>query len=280
MAKIVSVIATAHTPGASGWLDSAPVAEQKAVVAGFTELRQILERARPDVLIGVGNDHLLNLPLISPPHFCVGSAAAWQGPADFFKDWLKQDGYRVAGAPDVAVTLAAAGRAANLQIDMRSDLLFDDNWSVPLLYLTPSYDIPFVPIHMNCINPPVPSPEQSFHAGKIFGRAIRDQLPDDLRVAFMASGGLSHEPGGARYFTLDEDFDRWFLELLVQGDEDKVKREATVERMNAAGGGGTTELLAWMVAMAVAGGASARAVFYVGSAALRCGTGAITWTVS
>ena len=39
---------------------------------------------------------------------------------------------------------------------------------------------------------------------------------------------------------LDEDFDRWFMSLLEEGDLDKVCREATVERMNEAGGGGTS----------------------------------------
>jgi hypothetical protein len=133
---------------------------------------------------------------------------------------------------------------------------------VPLWYL--GYDVPLVPIHMNCINPPVPTPEDCVHFGKVLRRVVRELLPATMRVALIGTGGLSHEPGGPRYFTLDENFDRWFLDLMAESDEGRVVKEATVERMNEAGGGGTTELLAWMVAMAAAGGAPGRSTFYNG----------------
>lgn len=277
MAQIVSVMALAHAPGVTGWLDEAPEHERKDIVAGYQTMGRMLRDTKPDVIVGVANDHMLNLPLKDPPDFCVGTAPTWHGPAEFFRDWLNQDGYEVGGRPDVAKCLAQAGASAGLKLTSRDDLLFDDNWSVPLYYLDPDYSIPLVPIHMNCINPPVPTPEESVRAGRVIAETLRRDLPDDLRVAFIGTGGLSHEPGGPRYFTLDEDFDRWFMGLLEEGDLDKVCREATVERMNEAGGGGTTELLAWMVAMAVAGGTPARSVFYVGSAEMRCGIGGSVW---
>ena len=277
MAEIVSVMAMAHAPGVTGWLEAAPVEEQVAIKAGYEEMGELLRATKPDVLVGIANDHMLNLPLKNPPDFTAGNAADWEGPAEFFKPWLAQDGYKVAGQPDVANCLAQAGEAAGLKLNSREDLLFDDNWSVPLFYLTPDYSIPLVPIHMNCINPPVPSPEVSVRTGQVIAETIRNELPDDLRVAVFATGGLSHEPGGPRYFTLDEKFDRWFMDLLAEGDIDKMLKEATIERMNAAGGGGTTELLAWMVAMAVAGGTPARSIFYVGSAEMRCGIGGSVW---
>lgn len=277
MAQIVSVMALAHAPGVTGWLDAAPQDEQDRIVAGYQEMGRLLRATKPDVIVGVANDHMLNLPLEDPPDFCVGTAANWNGPADFFKDWLNQSGYEVGGRPDVAQALTAAGQAAGLKLTSREDLLFDDNWSVPLYYLDPDYSIPLVPIHMNCINPPVPTPEESVKAGRTFAACLKNDLPNDLRVAFIGTGGLSHEPGGPRYFTMDEEFDAWFMDLIAEGDIDKVCREATVERMNEAGGGGTTELLSWMVAMAVAGGTPARSIFYVGSPEMRCGIGGSVW---
>ncbi|MBT4672652.1 MAG: hypothetical protein HOB64_11095, partial [Rhodospirillaceae bacterium] len=208
MAEIVSVMAMAHAPGVTGWLDSAPEEEKTKIIAGYEEMGRILRATKPDVLVGVANDHMLNLPLRDPPDFCVGTAANWNGPAEFFKSWLAQDGYEVAGRPDVAECLAQAGQSAGLKLDSRDDLLFDDNWSVPLLYLTPDYSIPLVPVHMNCINAPVPTPEESVRAGQVIAQSIKDDLPAGLRVAVFATGGLSHEPGGPKYFTLDEDFDR------------------------------------------------------------------------
>jgi protocatechuate 4,5-dioxygenase beta chain len=59
-----------------------------------------------------------------------------------------------------------------------------------------------------------------------------------------------------------------------------VLREATVERMMAAGDGGTTELLAWIAALGAAGGRPARTVCYEPSKALRCGMGAVVWDIA
>lgn len=275
MAQFVSIMGMAHAPGVTGWLENCPVEDQQAIKSGYSELGSIMARARPDLIIGVGNDHLLNLPLKNPPHWRVDCAGEWDGPAEFFKAWLKQPGYHVEGMPEIASTVARVAAEQGVRIDTGDGLLFDDNWSVPLWYL--GYDVPILPIHMNCINPPTPSPQECVAFGRVLRTIVREHLPDGMRVGLMATGGLSHEPGGPRYFTMDPTFDNWFLDLMTESDADRVVREATIERMNEAGGGGTTELLAWMVAMAAAGGTPGRKVFYVASDEMRCGIGATVW---
>jgi hypothetical protein len=101
--------------------------------------------------------------------------------------------------------------------------------------------------------------------------------PGDERIAVLATGGLSHEPGGPRYFFVDEDFDRWFLDLLAKGDHETVLRECTLERMEAAGSGGTAELNAWVMAMAFTRG-PADVLAYMPAVAWRTGTGMVTST--
>jgi aromatic ring-opening dioxygenase catalytic subunit (LigB family) len=276
MGEFVSIMAMAHAPGVTGWIESCPVEDQQAIQAGYEELGRTMREARPDIIIGVGNDHLLNLPLKNPPNWRVDCSREWNGPAEFFKAWLKQPGYHVKGRTDISEVVAREVMAAGFKVDRGENLLFDDNWSVPLWYL--GYDVPILPIHMNCINPPVPDPAECIRFGHELRRIVRDVLPPGLRVGLMGTGGLSHEPGGPRYFTMDSKFDRWFLALMEESDPDRVVREATIERMNDAGGGGTTELLAWMVAMAAAGGTPARTVFYVASQEMRCGIGGSVWT--
>jgi hypothetical protein len=68
--------------------------------------------------------------------------------------------------------------------------------------------------------------------------------------------------------------------LLAEGRPERVLREATIERMIAAGDGGTVELLAWMVAMGAAGERPAETRFYVPSVPLRCGMGGVEWEVA
>jgi protocatechuate 4,5-dioxygenase beta chain len=156
---------------------------------------------------------------------------------------------------------------------------FDDNWSVPLKFLTPAYDVALVPIHMNCVVPPLPSPERCYELGRVLAEAVR-AWPAQARVAIMGTGGLSHDPGGPKYFAVDEKFDRWFLDLLGAGDAKRVMRELTIEKMIAAGAGGTVELLAWLVALGAAGGRAAEPIFYVPSVPLRCGMGGVDWNIA
>jgi protocatechuate 4,5-dioxygenase beta chain len=276
VAEIVSVIALAHAPGATGWLDKAPKAEQEALLAGYAEMGRRFRAARPDVVVGVANDHLLNFPMESIPDWCVGTAERWRGPAEWFRDWVNIPEYQVSGNRDLARHIVRDCGRRGFNLAFSDDLLFDDNWSVPLKFLTPTYDVPLVPIHMNCVMPPLPDPARCFEFGRALGEAVR-AWPTKTRVAIMGTGGLSHDPGGPKYFAVDERFDRWFLDLLGEGDSKKVLREVTIERMIAAGDGGTVELLAWLVAMGAAGGRPAETVFYVPSVPLRCGMGGVAW---
>ena len=279
MAEIVSVLALAHAPGATGWLDKAPKHEQDGINQGYAELHRRLEATRPDVIVGVANDHLLNFHPGHVPDWCVGTAAQWQGPAPWFRDWINVPDYQVAGEPELARHIVRASGRKGFNLDYRDDLLFDDNWSVPLHYLTPAHDIPLVPIHMNCVLPPMPPVQRCFEFGQVLAEVVQ-AWPQHLRVAIMATGGLSHDPGGPKYFGVDEAFDRWFLGLLGEGDPQQVLRECTLDKMMAAGDGGTTELLAWIVALGAVGRRKADTAFYVPSVPLRCGMGGVTWNMA
>ena len=282
MAEIVSVIALAHAPGATGWLDQAPKHEQDALIAGYAEQARLLRETKPDLIVGIANDHLLNLPMDSIPDWCVGIADDWSGPAEWFRDWVNIAPYKVKGNRELGRTIVRESGKRGINLAFSDKLLFDDNWSVPLKFLTPDYKVGLVPIHMNCIMPPLPPAERCRAFGKALAEIIR-AWPGKERVAIMATGGLSHDPGGPKYFAVDEKFDRWFLELLGKGDPDLAVREVTPERLMAAGDGGTAELLAWFVAMGAAetlGAKKADTVFYVPSVPLRCGMGGVNWRLN
>lgn len=279
MADIVSIIALAHAPGATGWLDKAPREEQEELLAGYARMAESLRAARPDVIVGIANDHLLNFRLENIPDWCVGTAERWHGPAEWFRDWINVPDYEVAGNRDLARTIVRDCARKGINLAFSDQLEFDDNWSVPLQFLTPAHDVALVPIHMNCVVPPLPDPTRCVEFGRVLAEVIR-AWPAKSRVAIMATGGLSHDPGGPRYFAVDEKFDRFFLDLLASGEVDRILREVTIERMLAAGDGGTVELLAWLVALGAAGGRAAEPVFYVPSVALRCGMGGVDWKIT
>jgi hypothetical protein len=128
---------------------------------------------------------------------------------------------------------------------------------------------------MNCTVPPIPTPERCYQVGTVL-REMLAAWPGPERIAILATGGLSHEPGGPRYFWVDEEFDLWFLDLLKRGDHQSLLRECTLERMEQAGSGGTAELNAWILALAFTRG-PADVIAYLPAIAWRTGTGMVVW---
>ncbi|HME92843.1 MAG TPA: hypothetical protein VKN16_01335 [Methylomirabilota bacterium] len=275
MARVVAAMALTHSPGLTGWFDRAPEDQRREARRALDEMRERLRAARPDVIVLFSNDHLLNWPINNTPEYTVGIGAEHVGPADWYDEWLALEKYRIPGHPAIARYLVNEGARRRLAFAYLREMQFDDGVSVPMHYLNPEGAIPLVPVTMNCTVPPIPTPERAYQVGT----TLREMLlayPGSERVAVIATGGLSHEPGGPRYFSVDEAFDRWFLDLLKHGDHAALLRECTLERMEDAGSGGTAELLAWVLALAFTRG-PAEVLAYMPAVAWRSGTGMVVW---
>jgi hypothetical protein len=277
MGELVGVFAASHAPGLTGWADDADPGQRERVLEGFRALRTRLEQAAPTTLLMVANDHILNFPVDATPDFAVALAAEHAGPEPWFESWLDVQPYRVAGNPTLARALVREGSRAGAPIVAVDRLRFDDNFTVPLHLLTPDMQVPLVPVTMNCIVPPRPSPELCYEVGGVFRRIVEEHTPAGERVALIATGGMSHEPGGPRYFAVDEQWDRWFLELLAEGSPELVLREVTLEKMEDGGSGGTSEVLAWLVALGAVGRRPATVLAYEPVVPWRCGMGIVSW---
>jgi protocatechuate 4,5-dioxygenase beta chain len=275
VARIVAAMAMTHAPGLTGWFDQAPGDQQALALRALADMRGRLGAARPDVIVAFSNDHLLNWPINNTPEYTVGIGAEHVGPADWYDEWLALDTYRIPGHPALARHLVNAGARRGLALAYLRQMQFDDGISVPMHFLNPAASIALVPVTMNCTVPPIPAPARAYQVGRLL-RELLLAHPEDLRVAVLATGGLSHEPGGPRYFRVDEAFDRWFLDLLAKGDHEALLAECTLERMEAAGSGGTAELLAWILVLAFTAG-PAEVLAYMPAVAWRSGTGMVVW---
>jgi aromatic ring-opening dioxygenase catalytic subunit (LigB family) len=275
MAEIVAAMAMTHSPGLTGWFARAPEEHQALARRAMDEMRERLAAARPDVILAFSNDHLLNWPINNTPEYTVGIGEEHVGPADWYDEWLALDKYRIPGHPALARHLVGEGARRRLALAYLRRMEFDDGFSVPMHYLNPDARIPLVPVGMNCTVPPIPTPERAYHVGATLRDIVR-AYPGGERVAVLATGGLSHEPGGPRYFWVDEEFDRRFLDLLKRGDHQALLRECTLERMEEAGSGGTAELLAWILVLAFTSG-PADVLAYMPAIAWRTGTGMVVW---
>jgi 3-O-methylgallate 3,4-dioxygenase len=96
--------------------------------------------------------------------------------------------------------------------------------------------IPVVPVFLNTYYPPnQPSPRRCYRLGRAI-REVIDAYPDDLRIAVVASGGLSH-------FTVDEALDGEVIRALQQKDSGALEGLRR-EQLNA----GSSEIRNWICA--------------------------------
>ncbi|GAA2680362.1 DODA-type extradiol aromatic ring-opening family dioxygenase [Streptomyces aculeolatus] len=279
MAEICLALAASHTPGLTGWFDKAPEPERRVVTEAYDAVHDAVVDSGADVLLVVGNDHVANARVSDYADFTFGLAAEHRGPDEWFKPWLRVDDYTLPGDPGVAAGLFEAVRDSGPGLRAEpGDLRFDDNLSVPTaMARLVETGVRVVPVLQNCTVPPVPDERACYAFGEALGEAIRTRLPDGLRVGLLGSGGLSHEPGGPRYLDIDEKFDRWWLDLLQEGDHERILTEATFDRMEQAGSGGTAELLSWVVVMGAIGPRPCTSLGYVAVDQWRCGVGAVQW---
>ncbi|MBT3536568.1 MAG: hypothetical protein HN478_21995 [Rhodospirillaceae bacterium] len=275
MAKVAAAMAMTHSPGLTGWFDAAPQEEQVMALSAFETMRDHLDERDIDLLLIIGNDHLLNWPLSNTPEYTVGVDDVHNGPADWYDEWLALEKFQVQGHGALARFIVNQAARHGLALSHKRDMQFDDSVSVPVAHLNPDMVRPIIPITLNCTVPPIPEMRRAYEVGLIL-RQVIEEFDGDERVAVIGTGGLSHEPGGPRYFFIDEEFDLWFLDLLCDGDHEKLLAECTLERMEEAGSGGTAELLAWAFALAFTQG-PAQVLGYAPSHSWRSGTGFVIW---
>jgi Catalytic LigB subunit of aromatic ring-opening dioxygenase len=283
MAEIAVAVAASHAPGLIGLFEGAPEESKQVVTDAFGVLKRELHESDLDLLVVLANDHLANSRVRAFPDFLLGMAEEHAGPFEWFKPWIGCDDYVVPGDRDAAETLFGGINERGVRVfATHENLKFDDNISIPTVLC--ELDAPpapkMIPILQNCTVPPMPGPERSLEFGRALGDSIREDLPDGMRVGLFGSGGLSHEPGGARYFYIDEEFDHWFLDRLAEGDTERLVAECTLDRMDQAGAGGTTELLAWFDVLGAIGEAPCEVLGYTAYSDWKCGVGAVRWDLS
>jgi Catalytic LigB subunit of aromatic ring-opening dioxygenase len=100
--------------------------------------------------------------------------------------------------------------------------------------------VPIVPVFVNTFYPPnQPTPARCLAVGEAIRGLIAD-FPDDLRIGFLASGGLSH-------FAAEEDLDHSVLDALRNNDRDFLAN-LDPKRLQS----GSSEIRNWIVLAAVA----------------------------
>jgi len=246
MARIIGGIAASHTPTIGFAVDKdkqndpvwAPIFE------AFTPVRNWIAERQPDVLFFIYNDHITSFFFDHYSAFALGVGPEYRvadeggGPRDL---------PAIGGHPALARHIAQSLVADEFDMSFFQDKALDHGCFSPLSLLCPhepQWPVQIVPLQVGVLQFPVPSARRCYKLGQAVRRAI-ESYPEDLKVAIVATGGLSHQVHGERAGFNNPEWDQRFLEL-IENDPERLA-DMTQAEFAALGGMEGAEVIMWLV---------------------------------
>ena len=246
MARIIGGATTSHVPAIGAAIDLKKTDQPywQRVFSGFDKSKDWIAKAKPDVVIGIYNDHASAFSVELVPTFALGCAAEFP-PAD--EGWGPRPVPVVKGHPELAAHIAQSVILDEFDLTVVNRMEVDHGLTVPLnlLFGSPKeWPCPVIPLAVNVVLYPPPTGNRCFQFGRALRKAIRS-YPEDLRVLVLGTGGMSHQISGPRAGLINSKFDKVFLDNLSR-DPKKLTKITHLEYMREAGAEGI-ELVMWLI---------------------------------
>lgn len=222
-----------HGPGITGRASMADPAVRDPFLAAYRSMAQQLAATRPDALVVVAAEHFANFFMNNMPAFAVGMADSYEGPIED-PAWLGIPRTKVPGNAALSQQLISE-MMQTVDVSFAEEWKFDHGIMVPLNFLTPRYDVPVIPVNINCQGPPL----TPLHRAWAFGEALRraaDSVP--ARIAMVGTGGISHWPATPDSGKINEAWDREVLDRWVRNDKQALLSYTDAQTYREGGQGG------------------------------------------
>ena len=194
MTKVVAGISMSHAPLMLGDPDAPEPGMRTRMAAAVARIASYLDAARPNVVIAFLDDHFENHYRNLMPIFSIGVAGRHAGPADYWLEALKlQRKEDIASDEALAEFLLGSLVSAGFDVARMGSIEYGNNLMVPWKLIRPQNDIPIIPVFINVFSPPLASMSRAYALGEAVRSAV-EAAPGKARVAFLATGGLSHWP--------------------------------------------------------------------------------------
>jgi len=264
MAHVVGAVATSHIPliGKAIALGLQDDPAWKRFFDSYTPVLEWLRAMRPDVAIVVYNDHGLNFFLDAMPTFAIGAAGEYTS-AD--EGWGLPVVRPFPGDPELSWHMIESLVDDEFDITSCQEMRVDHGFAVPMALLFGKDDrrVRTIPVCINTVQFPLPSPARCYKLGAAIARAVAT-YPDDSRVVVLGTGGLSHQLEGERAGFINKPFDLMCCDAIANDVEPLLKLSSR-DLVREAGSQGV-ELLAWLVMRgAVSGSATQKHFAYHGA---------------
>jgi aromatic ring-opening dioxygenase catalytic subunit (LigB family) len=244
-----------HAPGITGRARMADPVVMNEFHGAFRAMADELARAKPDALIIVAAEHFANFFMNNMPAFAVGMAAAYQGPIED-PEWLGIAQTTIPGNAQLSQRLIHE-MMQTVDLAYAEEWKFDHGVMVPLNFLTPRYDLPVVPVNINCQGPPLAPLHRAWALGEALRRAS-DGVPE--RIAIVGTGGISHWPATPDSGKINEPWDREFLRRWQLNDKSAMLSYTDEATYRDAGQGGFE--IRTFISIAAAARGSGRVRYY------------------
>ena len=245
-----------HAPGITGRAKLADPKLRDELYANYDRMRQRIEATEPDALIVVAAEHFANFFMNNMPAYCMGMAKQYEGPIED-EDWLAIKRRWIPGNPDLSERLIRSVME-DTDLAYAEEWKFDHGIMVPLNFLTPRYDLPVIPVNINCQGPPLTPLHRAWRFGQALRRAC-DEQPE--RIALVGTGGISHWPCTPDSGVINEAWDREFLDRFINNRKDELLSYTDQETLRDAGQGGF-EIRAFITVAGAAEGSTGELLFY------------------
>lgn len=170
------------------------ITRYERIKTGLATVRERFDALHPDVLLIIGDDQDENYSEDNLPQLSV-----FTGPAFTATDPRTKTTGRYENDVELAAHLLAFG--VEQRFDLASTARFHDDCLrshahyEPLTHLEPAGRYRVLPLFVNGIHIPAPTPRRCYEFGAMLREAI-EQFPDDRRIVVYASGGMSHFSAG------------------------------------------------------------------------------------
>ena len=276
MAKLVGSFAAGHAPNIAREWENMKAESRDWLQSRFDELSRRLKVLNADVLVIHSTDHWVNFFLDNIPAFCIGIGDEHDGPPEPFMQPIFKD-KNLTGHSDLAKHILEEAMAADFDPSYSLRLKLDHGMCVPIWRLNLDPIPPVIPVFMNLVEKPFPTPKRCLAWGHMLREAI-ESYPQDLRVAVLGTGGLSHSIGETTMGWVDEPFDHACIELFKSAEDDQIA--LNLSKMLEKTGNGGAELRAWVVAHAAAGSQGFELIDYAPMPDMLIGCGLAEWKIA
>jgi len=246
MATIIGGVAASHTPtiGFAYDRDKRGDPAWTPVFEAFDPLREWLEQRKPDVLLFICNDHVTSFFFDHYSAFALGVGEQWNV-ADEGGGVRNLPG--ACGDPAFAAHLGRALMADEFDMSFFQERPLDHGCFSPLSMLCShegGWPVRIVPLQVGVLQFPIPTARRCWRLGQALRRAI-ESYPEDLKVAIVATGGLSHQVHGERAGFNNPQWDERFLDL-IERDPERLA-DMTHAQYAELGGVEGAEVIMWLI---------------------------------